>query len=88
MSDIDRFMEFFKKMGVGGFGPIVKDSEYDKKWYKRIAEEKKNEDVLKIYKIISVSQANFTFDKEGNYLGTLSDETMSFEGKIDKDERN
>ena len=71
MTDLQRFKEFFKEMGVSFWAPTHTDSH-------RHGEEPQQS----IYNL-SVSQAIFCFDKDENYIGVVSDEMGVFDRRAD-----
>ena len=71
MSDKDKFLNFFKEVGIkcANVKPedVFIEMEQDVEW--EVA--------------LSVGQLWFLFGKDDNYLGLLNDETMQFEPKED-----
>ncbi len=63
VNDADKFLEFFKGMGIHG---EVDPQEESKFWPKETAY------------TLGVSQAWFCFDKDKNYIGVLADDTGYF----------
>ncbi len=67
MSDKERFLDFFKEVGIKS-SPVSPES---------VFLEMEAEVVWAT--ALSVGQLWFLFDKDDNYLGLLNDETMEFE---------
>ena len=71
MSDKDKFLKFFKEVGIKSANVQPEDvfieMEQDVEW--KVA--------------LSVGQLWFLFGKDDEYLGLLNDETMQFESKED-----
>ena len=69
MSEKDRFLKFFEEFGVKSspVSPedVVLEMEQEVEWKSAL----------------SVGQLWFLFDKDGNYMGLLNDETMDFEAR-------
>lgn len=71
MSDKDKFLEFFKEVGIKSapVSPedVVLEMEQEVPWKSAL----------------SVGQLWFLFGQDGEYLGLLNDETMDFEARGD-----
>jgi len=69
MSDREKFLKFFKEVGIKGTDiqpeDVFLEMEEDVAWETAL----------------SVGQLWFLFGKDDNYLGLLNDETMQFEPK-------
>ena len=69
MSDREKFLKFFKEVGIRGTDiqpeDVFLEMEEDVAWETAL----------------SVGQLWFLFGKDDNYLGLLNDETMQFEPK-------